>query len=183
MEGRPGDPRLCLGCVAEPPHYDRLLSAFFYGGPLADAIIAFKHGGHAEIGGRLGQIMMAALADELPPAAVVVPVPLHPRRARQRGFNQARLLAVAVSRGTKTPLREELRRVRDTGSQRGRLRPQRFAQLTGAFAVTRPQRVAGQRVLLVDDVIATSATVQSCAAALRTAGAAEITVVALARAP
>ncbi len=182
LEGRPEDPRLCLGCVARPPPYDRLQSAFFYGGPLADAIIAFKHGGHAEYGARLGQMLLNAGEVRLPTVDLVVPVPLHPRRARQRGYNQARLLAKVVARAANVPLREMLRRVRDTGSQKGRTREERFAELAGSFRATGSRRVEGRRILLVDDVVTTGATVQNCAAALRSAGASEISVVSLARA-
>lgn len=183
LEGRCEDPRICLGCAAARPTFDRLQSTFYYGGPLADAIIAFKHGGRAEYGSRLGKLMLSAGEVEIPVVDLVVPVPLHPRRARRRGYNQARLLAGAAARAADAPLRDVLRRERDTGSQRGRTRAERFAELAGAFRVAAPKRVADRRIWLVDDVVTTGATVQSCAAALRSAGASEISVLSLARVP
>jgi ComF family protein len=160
-----------------------LLAAFFYGGPLADAIIAFKHSGHAEYGKRLGQLMVNALKSELPEVDLVVPVPLHRKRARQRGYNQAAMLAKVVARAVGAPAREALYRAIDTGSQRGRTREERIAQLAGAFAVRRAGDVAEKRILLVDDVVTTGATMRGSAGALSRAGARHICALALALVP
>ncbi len=183
MHGRPEDQRVCLGCAAEPPPFDRLRAAFFYGGPLADAIIAYKHGGHAEYGARLGRMMVGSVAAELGKVDHVVPVPLHPRRARRRGFNQAVILAREVSSAVDAPVRQLLRRVRDTGSQKGRTREERFAELAGAFDARVSRTDVGGRILLVDDVVTTGATIRGCAAALQRAGISEISALLLARAP
>jgi ComF family protein len=183
LEGRVEDRRICLGCAAAPPAFHSLLAAFFYGGPLGDAIIAFKHSGHAEYGKRLGLIMVAALKSELPEVDLVVPVPLHRKRARQRGYNQAAILAKVVGLAVDTPAREVMYRVVDTGSQRGRNREERFAQLAGAFAVRRVGDVADKRILLVDDVVTTGATMQGCAVALSRAGARRICALSLALVP
>ncbi len=180
LEGRPEDYRVCLGCAEDPPPFDRLMAAYFYGGPLADAVISFKHRGHAEYGGRLGKMMVAALASELPAVDLVVPVPLYPKRARQRGYNQAAILAEVAARAVRAQSREVLRRVIDTGSQRGRSRQERFEELSGAFEIGRKSDVAGRTILLVDDVVTTGATMRQCATTLRSRDARRIIALSLA---
>jgi predicted amidophosphoribosyltransferase len=123
---------------------------------------------------------------------VVVPVPLHPRKLRRRGFNQALELACGALRArphlvppaSRAPRleRDLLQRVRDT-PELGRQGPgARRAQVAGAFAVADPRRVHGLRFVIVDDVMTTGATLDACGEALLEAGAAEVRVVALARA-
>ena len=109
----------------------------------------------------------------------LVPVPLHPKRLRRRGFNQARLL---LRVWPQTPTDGLLVRVRHTQTQTGLNRRQRRRNIRGAFEVTDGDVVAGGRVLLVDDVFTTGATVNECARILRTAGACRVDVLTLARA-
>jgi ComF family protein len=109
-------------------------------------------------------------------------VPLHRTRLRWRGFNQAALLGVALARRLNCPLDvATLARVHSTPSQTARDRAERRRNVRDAFAVRRPLRVAGQRVLLVDDVMTTGATADECARMLRAAGARRIDVLTLAR--
>jgi ComF family protein len=114
---------------------------------------------------------------------MVLPVPLHRRRERQRGFNQAALLAerVAAVAGARLGGRNCVR-VRDTAPQTGLRGAERRKNVRGAFAVPRPEKVRGLRLLLVDDVLTTGATADSCARALLAAGAKGIWVLTLARA-
>jgi predicted amidophosphoribosyltransferase len=109
-------------------------------------------------------------------------VPIHPRRARERGFNQAEALAEAVARRTGLPVAPVLRRGGGSGSQVGRGRGERERALRGSIAVRDGVR-APPRILLVDDVITTGATLAGCAAALRDAGRGEVLGVAYARTP
>jgi ComF family protein len=128
----------------------------------------------------LGQLLAASVAAELAAAAdLLLPVPLHPRRLRQRGFNQALLLAQNFP---DIPLgRDLLVRQRPTLPQL-KLNPrERQANVKGAFLVPSPAAVAGQTVLLIDDVYTTGATVKECARALKQAGAARIEVLTVAR--
>ncbi len=183
LYGGAGTARTCGECAGRQLPYRRLLAAFHYGGPMADAIVRFKHGNHPEFGRRLGKMMVSVLVDELPEADVLVPVPLHPARAFLRGYNQAELLAQELGRSMATPVVRGLVRVANTGSQRDRSRQERLAALSGAFRVPKPKTIAGLRVVLVDDVVTTGATSVECAKTLRQAGVREVCVVSLARVP
>ena len=169
---------------------------FEYGGTLATAIVRMKHGGRSDLARRLGRLLVeplgVAVADgDGGPVDAVVPVPLHPRKLRRRGFNQALELArVALRRARvqgrcgEAPVLERttLVRTRDT-RELGRLGPEaRRLELQGAFGVRDPRRIAGRRFLIVDDVMTTGATLDACAHVLRAHGAREVRVLALARA-
>ena len=122
---------------------------------------------------------------------LVVPVPLHARKLRQRGFNQSELIArVAIKRHALNPPAGSghlvlhpgiLERRRETQSQTGLTRHQRRENIRGAFAVVRPAEIAGRDILLVDDVFTTGTTVSECARVLRRAGASKIYVATVAR--
>jgi ComF family protein len=150
--------------------------------------LRFKHGGHRYLARPLG----VHLAPVLDAAAgqgtdVVCPVPLHPRRLRQRGYNQVLELLRADGRGLPRDQRvrvllDALSRTVDTPTL-GHQSPARRSQMVAnAFAVVRPQTVAGKRVLLVDDVMTTGATLAECSRTLLAAGARKVMVAALARA-
>jgi ComF family protein len=118
----------------------------------------------------------------LTPGAVLVPVPLHPRRRRERGFNQAEIVALEVGSRVGLPVSPlALVRRKDTPPQTGLSAAERRKSVDGAFAVRRRCHVAGKVVVLVDDVLTTGATALACARALREAGAAEVRVLTLAR--
>jgi ComF family protein len=115
------------------------------------------------------------------PGAVLVPVPLHPRRQRERGFNQSELLAREIARRTVPVAPGALVRRQDTRPQTGLSAAARRANVKGAFAVRQRARVAGRPVVLVDDVFTTGATAQACARALREAGATDVRLLTMAR--
>lgn len=117
---------------------------------------------------------------------VVVPVPLHARKSRQRGFNQSELIAqhalkLRAGNGRLVLRSKILERRRETQSQIGLTRHQRRENLRGSFAVARPEEIAGREVLLVDDVFTTGTTVSECARVLRRAGASKVFVATVAR--
>jgi ComF family protein len=147
------------------------------------AILLFKHGGRLSLLRHLARLLAEESPAHLPLLDWdgLVPVPLHWARRWQRGFNQAEVLARAVGRRHRLPvLRGALRRVRPTPPQQGDLEARR-RNVRDAFAVPVPSRVAGRRLILVDDVFTTGATANACAGALLRAGAADVAVLTLAR--
>jgi ComF family protein len=153
-----------------------------YAGALAEAIRRFKYGDRPDLGGPLGALL-AADAAGLEPVDVVVPVPLHPRRLSERGYNQSTLLARPVARSLRAPLRAgALRRIVDTAAQARLGAAERRGNVMRAFAVPDPATVCGRRVLLVDDVATTGSTLGACATALVSAGSADVRALVLARA-
>jgi ComF family protein len=118
----------------------------------------------------------------LSPPDLIVPVPLHPERLRQRGFNQAQLLAGIFFPERRQKLHLSLiQRLRATPPQTGLTGEMRRRNMKGAFGVTAPEQVAGRTVLLIDDVLTTGATVEECARVLQRAGAGDVQVLTLAR--
>jgi ComF family protein len=151
-----------------------------YEGVLRDLIHLFKYSGMRPLAGPLGGLLGAALPRE-ERFEVVVPVPLHWRRRWSRGFNQSDLLARATARRSGLPLCRAVRRARATEVQAGLSHSRRRRNVADAFRVTAPEKIAGRRVLLVDDVMTTGATAGACAAALKRAGARSVALLALAR--
>ena len=171
---------LCEACRKRPPAYTQAWSAFRYAPPLQEAIHLFKYRGKVSLAKALGELMQAAG----PPASVdvLMPIPLHPARLREREFNQALLLADRLGAAWRLPVScHNLSRIRLTASQTELSRAARLKNLRRAFALRRPEEVAGRRVLLIDDVFTTGTTVNECAKTLRKAGAADVYVFTLAR--
>lgn len=172
---------VCSACRLRPPAYTRAWALYAYEPPLQDAIRLFKYHAKVALAGPLGA-MMEAHAETLPAVDLLMPVPLHNARLRERGFNQALLLADRLNRRLRIPLSyDNLIRVRQTPSQAELSRKARLNNLRKAFALLRPDRVIGRRILLVDDVLTTGTTVNECAKILRRAGSAEVYVMTLAR--
>ena len=152
-----------------------------YEGTLREAIHALKFGGCRAMAGPLGDLIATTvLADRRLRADVVVPVPLHASRYRQRGFNQAELLGRRVAWVLGLPCEGLLRRTHATDAQSGLTRQVREINVRGAFVCVEP--LAGRDVLLIDDVMSTGFTASECARALRVAGAGEVVVATVAAA-
>lgn len=181
FRSRQGGDRLCQACWHQKPPFDHARAAAFYDGLVLEAIHRLKYQRQLLYAKVLGQIMTQATAitDVLATADLLLPVPLHPRRLRWRGFNQALLLAKHFQ---DIPLgRDVLIRQRPTLPQVGLTSQERLANVKGAFLVQKPEQVAGKNVVLLDDVYTTGATVMECARVLRRAGAARIDVITAAR--
>ncbi|MDD2709814.1 MAG: ComF family protein [Verrucomicrobiae bacterium] len=177
-------PFTCANCHDITLHFDRAVAAMRFHGAVRQAVHALKYRGQAFWTQLLCDWMNENKDRLLDPADfdVIIPIPLHPVRERERGFNQARLLAEELGRQWNKPLlRKALIRQRPTETQTHLDRQERQANLRGAFAAKAPLRIRGQRCLLVDDVLTTGSTASECARVLREAGAVSILVFTLAR--
>jgi competence protein ComFC len=154
----------------------------FYEGALRASVLALKREPH--VAHRLASLMFTTQQRApINTADLIIPVPLHPERERERGFNQASLLAQALARLSKLPLNDYsvVRQIHTERHRSGMDSIARRQSVANAFTVIRSDSVAGKRVLLVDDVFTTGATVSACAAALKDAGAEEVFVLTIAR--
>ena len=171
----------CALCRRGLRGFDAAYSFGFYEDELRELIHLFKYGRVQTLVTPLGQLLASALPRERS-FDVIVPMPLYWRKRWQRGFNQAALLARDVSRRTHVPMANALRRVKNTAAQAGLTNAKRRLNVSGAFRAKRRTALRDKRVLLIDDVLTTGATAASCARALKVAGAAEVTLLTLARA-
>ncbi|HLZ67118.1 MAG TPA: ComF family protein [Aliidongia sp.] len=179
----------CAECVAHPPPFDRARAVFAYDDHSRRLILAFKHADRLHGMPAFGQWLARSGAELLADADLVAPVPLHWTRLFRRRFNQSALLAQAAvaawaSRASSAPrfAPDLLIRRRRTRSQGHLSRLQRADNVRGAFAVRPGADIADKRVLLVDDVLTTGATIEACTRMLKRAGAARVDVLTLARA-
>jgi ComF family protein len=159
-----------------PPGLTDVRSVGYHEGPLRAAVLRLKFEQKVALAAALGELLARELERVKPlwlPDALT-PVPIHGSRRWDRGFNQAELLAAEVLSRSGVPLRAALKRVRQTPPQVGQTREQRAENLRGAFIIDPRVPVAGARMVLVDDVRTTGATLAECAAVLRAAGAAEV---------
>ena len=174
----------CEACQTDPPDFERARSALLYAFAAAELVQSFKYRHAIQLMEDFGDLLEATLRAKFDVAAIdaVIPVPLHPHRLRERGFNQSELLAETLARRINRRLDgRSLVRRRDTEHQARISGAARRENLHAAFAVHRPAFVRGRTLLLVDDVMTTGATLSSCAHALRASGAAHIWCLTLAR--
>jgi len=176
---------VCTNCHELEFHFSSARSAVVAKGVVLEAIHRFKYSRALWFENFLADLLVREAAPVLRAGEAwncIVPVPLHPLKLREREFNQAALLAAHLARATKIPLNEKiLRRVNPTATQTLLTRDQRAANMKNAFTVRKGTRLAGKRIVLVDDVLTTGATTNACAQALQVAGAAEICVWTVAR--
>jgi ComF family protein len=176
---------LCPQCASEPPVYDRARAALRYDDGSRGLILAFKHADRTDTAPAFGAWLARAGAELLADADLLAPVPLHRLRLLRRGYNQAAVLARFLARETGLPMLPQLLlRCRATRSQQGLSGQARLDNVTGgAFRVAHRHRarLAEARVVLIDDVMTTGATIGSCARVLKRAGAARVDVLTLAR--
>lgn len=199
FKSREGLDHVCGACEKKTRYYTRARAAGIYDGPLLWAIRKLKYHGQVGLARPLGQILRDAWLHWWPPDGsagsidVILPVPLHPKKLRQRGFNQSVLLIWGWGRTGPgaAPIQDRmpfidfktLVRTRHTPPQAALGRSGRRKNLLGAFAVTDPNRIKNRSLLLVDDVMTSGETVEACAATLMEAGAGRVAVLTLARVP
>lgn len=178
----------CGECLLEPPAFEQVVVPWTYGFPVDSLITRFKHNakwpfGHL-LADVLGQCLQHRFDEGLPRPDVLLPVPLAGKRLRQRGFNQAAMLARWLSQTLDLPCEEQvLRRIKETGAQQDLDAKARKHNLRNAFGLVPDAHVKDRHLALIDDVLTTGATAQALARLLMNAGAARVDVYCLARTP
>lgn len=174
----------CEDCLRNRPFYETAAAPYLYEGPLMTAIHQFKYGEKSFLASSLG-LLLARFAEEWAKdssGVLTMPVPLHPKRLRERGFNQSLLLARHVARQLETELDFfSLRRVRYTLPQTSLARKERQKNVRGAFRLEDLKAIRGKTILLVDDVATTGNTLNECARVLKKAGCKKVLCLVLAK--
>ena len=180
--GRPlSHGNLCRSCILRPLKIDGIRAATYFEGGVRQATHHFKYRGTRVLAPYLGEVLARAWRRVALPASIIVPVPLHPLRMRQRGYNQSALLARELGQRIDLPVIEDcLLRVRPTRPQVGLGAAERRQNVQGAFGCV-DSRLAGKDVMLIDDVCTTGATLEACAHALYEQGSRAVWALALAR--
>jgi len=174
FDGAMTDSFTCANCEGRRLHFEAAVSVYQSRGVVRKVIHDFKYGRQLHLRHLIGRWLIEAMDDARlagRPFHLIVPVPLHPARKRERGFNQAELLARELQRAGDIPLSDVLQRIRYTTTQTRFDRSERMENLRGAFRLRRGCTVRDLRILLVDDVLTTGSTLSECASVLKKAGA------------
>ncbi len=174
---------VCVDCRKRPPAFDQAISPCPYEGAIREFLVAFKYQGRFSLAPFLAELLAEAVRERLgsDPADGVVPVPLFPTRLRERTFNQAQILAQALASRLGLPcIGNLLTRQKPTPPQTQLRKEERLRNVQGAFELKADPRIHSLRILLVDDVFTTGATVNSCAKLLKEGGASRVIVVTVA---
>ena len=179
-----GSDHLCENCLRKRPWYDSFRSPYVYSGPLMESIQKFKYNTETQLMYSFG-LLLSSFAKEWipnPKDFVIVPVPLHKRRLKERGFNQSLLLAkvLATDLGNQLDYLSLIRK-RYTQAQTGLKREARRRNVKDAFTIIEPGNIKDKKILLVDDVFTTGHTLNECARILKKSGAKNVICIALAR--
>jgi len=180
----PGPGLLSMEAISNPPAYDRARAAVRYDDVASSLVHGFKYGDRLDLAPMMGRWMARAGRELLADADALIPVPLHWRRLWARRFNQSAALAGAISALCSVPVAHNgLKRLRATPQQVGLSKTERADNVQGVFRVPADQKaeIAGRRLVLIDDVLTSGATVDACARALLRAGAAHVDVLVFAR--
>jgi len=184
--GREAQTQTCANCLENRPRFERACAYGSYDGELRELIHLLKYEQVTPAANVLGGMLAEAITKlDIQGPVLMIPVPLHSSKRRQRRFNQAELLARAALKRSPMPggelAKNLLVRTRATISQIGLTRPQRAENIRGAFRAEHRERIVGRNVLLVDDVLTTGTTASECARVLRKAGAEKVWVATVAR--
>jgi len=180
----PGPGLLSMEAIANPPAYDRARAAVRYDDVARALVVSYKYSDRMDLAPLMGRWMVRAGGELLADADALIPVPLHWRRLWARRFNQSAALAGVIAQSSGVPvLHTALKRVRATPQQVGLSKAERADNVQGAFRVPAEEKanVAGRRLVLVDDVLTSGATLDTCARALLRAGAAHVDALIFAR--
>lgn len=173
---------LCLRCQYTKPFYDKTRSLFVYNAAIKPLILALKYNNAEYCGKILGQMMGYKIYQESQSYDYIVPVPLHWKRFFKRGYNQSVVLSKGISKICGLPINLDLlyRKTKEEHTQAGATAILRHKNVEKAFGL-KPSAIKGKKIIVVDDVLATSATVNACCKILKAQGVAEIMVVTLAK--
>ena len=164
------------------PAFDRAWAAAVYTGPLTELVPRYKFHNKTALRRTFAAVILNFLKryEIMLKADIIMPVPLHPARLRERGYNQAALIAESLSQTLSIPYTDKaLERARHTPRQSELGQKERFTNIMGAFKMSPSSVIKGNHVILIDDLLTTGATASEAARALKAAGAAEVTVIAL----
>ena len=178
-----GENHFCSVCLGKPWFFSRARAVFIYNDDIAKTIHALKYGGRKECLATFGELKKEAdsCLDLFQPD-IILPVPLHAKRLRQRGFNQALLLASVFYQEQKEKIDcDTFIRCLDTSPQTTLRGDERRKNMTNAFSIIDPEKVKDKKIILIDDVFTTGTTVNECSRTLKKAGAREVQVLTLAR--
>lgn len=181
--GTPGEPgKDCLECKEHPPRFDKLRSWGVFADPLREALHSLKYKKNLGVAEVLAEPLIKILQKEKWDFDLIIPIPMSRSHLRQRGYNQAHAIARPIALRLDKPIdSRSVTRVRETSSQVDLSPHERYANLKDAFSAN-PAKLNGRKVLLVDDVATTGATLNSCAGALRNAGVTEVFCITVAKA-
>ena len=180
----PADNHLCGECLEKKPHFSHARAIFSYEDVILNSIHQFKYKNDISTGEMLASFMADFSFPDIDFSdySLMMPVPLHIKRLRERGFNQSLILARAIGRKKHIPVNFSLlKRHKYTLTQTGYHKQERKQNIRGAFEVTDSKKITGSNILLIDDVYTTGATVNECAKILMKAGAQKVSVLTLAR--
>lgn len=175
---------LCGKCLLKRPYYDEMRAPYLYEGPIMYAVQRLKYSGRSYIVNSLGHLLGEFAGAWLGNTEnmILLPVPLHVKRMRQRGFNQSILLAREANKVLRaSPDYETLKRIRNTNTQTGLKLKERRRNVKGAFEVLNDSKIKGKDIILLDDVATTGSTINECARVLKKAGCRNVYGLVLAR--
>ncbi len=172
----------CKTCHSAPPLYNRLLTCFVYEGAARDLIHRFKYGNRPYLSKTIINLMTENLNRAFfREIDCLTPVPLHPVRLREREYNQSELIAIGLSKLLNKPVSLAVRRIKNTRPQATLDKKDRSSNLKNAFAPVAPSLINGKNILLVDDVVTTTATASEVSRILKNAGAKNVSILAFAK--
>ncbi len=176
-------PHRCSDCIENPPAYDSVRSYGAYRGKLKDGIHSFKYDGNKAAGKELGKLLYITFSRYTKFGGVdfITFAPLHHKRKKERGFDQASILGKELSDRTGLSFKRFLRRIKNTKPQTELTKAQRKKNVRGAFSPVNKRKLEGRDLLIVDDVYTTGATLRECSKELKEAGAEKILVLTVAR--
>ena len=166
------DVERCVSCFGKTFYFASNRAVFVYDGLMRDLLHDLKFRRRRQIAESLGKLW--ALCAFIPPGTILVPLPLHPKKRRERGFNQAEVLTRQLAQRLNIPMENALVRVLDTPPQSGLHPRMRIENVAGAFDIAPGVDVTGKKYVIIDDIYTTGASLNECAKVLKAAGAAEV---------